>query len=52
MMVHYPLVSDPGIKFHYNNVPSDWLGVLIAPACDADHRELAEEHLFAPLGQS
>mgnify|MGYP001815880110 FL=1 len=52
MMVHYPLVSDPKIKFHYNNVPSDWFCVIVACACDADHREFAEEHLFAPLGQS
>jgi CubicO group peptidase (beta-lactamase class C family) len=51
-MVKFPLVTDPGTKFHYSNASSDWLGVIIARACDVDHREFAEEHLFAPIGRS
>ena len=50
LMVHYPLVTDPGTKFHYSNVSSDWLGMIVARACGVDHRTFAQEHLFAPLG--
>jgi CubicO group peptidase (beta-lactamase class C family) len=50
LMVHYPLVTDPGTRFHYSNASSDWLGMIVARACDVDHREFAQEHLFAPIG--
>ena len=49
-MVHYPLVTDPGTRFHYSNASSDLLGMIVARACDVDHREFAKEHLFAPIG--
>jgi CubicO group peptidase (beta-lactamase class C family) len=50
MMVHYPLVSDPGAEFHYSNVSTYYLGAIVARACDEDLREFAEEQLFAPVG--
>jgi CubicO group peptidase (beta-lactamase class C family) len=50
MMVHYPLVTDPGTKFHYSNVSTNYLGAIVARACDVELREFAEEHLFAPIG--
>jgi CubicO group peptidase (beta-lactamase class C family) len=50
MMVHYPLISDPGTEFHYSNVSSHYLGAIVARACDTDLRGFAEEQLFAPLG--
>jgi len=49
-MVHFPLVTDPGTKFHYSNASADWLGVIVARACGVDHREFAEEYLFEPIG--
>jgi CubicO group peptidase (beta-lactamase class C family) len=50
MMVHYPLVSDPGTEFHYSNVSSHYLGAVVARACKTDLRSFAEEHLFKPIG--
>jgi CubicO group peptidase (beta-lactamase class C family) len=50
LMVHYPLVSDPGAVFHYSNVSTYFLGAIVARACDTDLREFAEEQLFAPMG--
>jgi CubicO group peptidase (beta-lactamase class C family) len=50
MMVQYPLITDPGTKFHYSNVSSYYLGAIVARACDVDLREFAEEQLFTPLG--
>jgi CubicO group peptidase (beta-lactamase class C family) len=50
MMVHYPLVSDPGTEFHYSNVSSHYLAVIVARACGTDLKSYAQEHLFSPLG--
>ena len=50
MIVHFPLVSDPGSEMHYSNLTSDWLGMIAARACDTDLKSFAEQHLFAPLG--
>jgi CubicO group peptidase (beta-lactamase class C family) len=50
MMVHFPLISDPGTEFHYSNVSSHYLGVIVERACDTDLRAFAEEQLFAPIG--
>jgi CubicO group peptidase (beta-lactamase class C family) len=49
LIVHFPLVSDPGTEFHYSNLTSDWLGMIVARACETDLRSFAQEHLFAPL---
>jgi CubicO group peptidase (beta-lactamase class C family) len=49
LIVHFPLVSDPGTEFHYSNLTSDWLGMIVARACDTDLKSFAEEHLFSPL---
>jgi CubicO group peptidase (beta-lactamase class C family) len=46
----FPLVSDPGTAFHYSNMTSHWLGIIVARACGTDLKSFAEEHLFAPLG--
>jgi CubicO group peptidase (beta-lactamase class C family) len=50
MIVHFPLVNDPGAEFEYSNLTSDWLGMIVARACDTDLKSFAEETLFAPLG--
>lgn len=49
LIVDFPLVSDPGTEFHYSNLTSHWLGVIVARACDTDLESFAQEHLFAPL---
>jgi CubicO group peptidase (beta-lactamase class C family) len=50
MIVHFPLVSDPGSQFEYSNLTSDWLGMIVARACDTDLKSFAQEYLFSPLG--
>ena len=50
MVVHFPLVSDPGAEFHYSNLTSDWLGMIVARACDTDLESFAQQHLLSPIG--
>ncbi|MFC1978576.1 serine hydrolase domain-containing protein [Chloroflexota bacterium] len=53
---HYPpliedfgLVSDPGTRFHYSNLTSNWLGIIVDRAVGMNLKAYAEEHLFSPL---
>jgi CubicO group peptidase (beta-lactamase class C family) len=45
-----PLISDPGTEFNYSNLTSDWLGIIVARACDTDLKTFGEQYLFSPLG--
>jgi len=45
----FPLVSDPGTRFHYSNLTSNWLGIIVDRACGMNLKAYAEEHLFSPL---
>jgi CubicO group peptidase (beta-lactamase class C family) len=45
----FPLVDDPGTRFHYSNLSSNWLGIIVDRACGMHLKAYAEEHLFAPL---
>lgn len=49
-LVDFPLASDPGTEFHYSNLTSHLLGVIVARACGQDLGEFAQEFLFSPLG--
>jgi CubicO group peptidase (beta-lactamase class C family) len=46
----FPLVSDPGTRFHYSNLTSNWLGIIVDRACGMNLKTFAQEHLFLPLG--
>ena len=48
-LVGFPLASDPGTKFHYSNLTSHLLGVIVARACDTDLIRFSQRHLFAPM---
>lgn len=48
-LVDFPLISDPGIKFHYSNLTSHLLGVIVTRACGQDLESFAQEHLFSPM---
>jgi CubicO group peptidase (beta-lactamase class C family) len=50
LIVHFPLVRDPGTGFDYSNLSSQILAIIVARACDTDLRSYAQEHLFSPLG--
>jgi len=45
-----PLVSEPGTRFHYSNLTSNWLGIIIDRVCGMNLKTYAEKHLFSPLG--
>ena len=50
-IVDFPLSTDPGTKFHYSNLTSHLLGVIVARACDTDLKSYAQEYIFAPIGK-
>jgi CubicO group peptidase (beta-lactamase class C family) len=33
LIEEFPLVSDPGTRFHYSNLTSNWLGIIVDRAC-------------------
>ncbi len=45
----FPLVSDPGTRFYYSNLSSNWLGIIVDRACGMNLKAYAEEYLFSPL---
>jgi CubicO group peptidase (beta-lactamase class C family) len=46
----FPLTEDPGTRFQYSNLTSNWLGIIVDRASGMRLKSYAEEHLFAPLG--
>jgi CubicO group peptidase (beta-lactamase class C family) len=46
----FPLVTDPGTAFHYSNLTSNWLGIIVDRACGMHLKDYAEAHLFSPMG--
>lgn len=50
LIAGFPLVNDPGTAFHYSNLTSSWLAIILARACDPDLRSYAQRHLFSPIG--
>ena len=46
----FPLIADPGSEFHYSNLSSDWLGIIIDRATGMNLKVYAEQNLFLPLG--
>jgi CubicO group peptidase (beta-lactamase class C family) len=50
LIVDFPLISDPGTEFNYSNLTSNWLGMIVARACEMDLKSYAQKHLFSPMG--
>jgi len=48
-LVDFPLVSDPGTEFHYSNLTSHLLAVIVARACKTDLKSYAQKNLFTPI---
>ena len=44
-----PLTNDPGTRFQYSNLTSNWLGIIVTRACDKDLKSFGQEYLFSPL---
>ena len=45
----FPLVSDPGDSFHYSNLSSNWLGIIVDRACGMSLRITLKNIFFHPL---
>jgi len=50
LIEHFPLVDDPGTEFHYSNLTSNWLGIIVDRVSGMNLKAYAEENLFTPLG--
>ena len=48
-LVDFHLSSDPGTKFHYSNLTSHLLGVIVTRACGQDLESYARQYLFSPM---
>jgi len=46
----FPLTADPGTRFQYSNLTSNWLGIIVDRVSGMRLKAFAEEYLFAPLG--
>ena len=46
----FPLITDPGTEFHYSNLTSNWLGIIVDRATGTNLKAYAEENLFLPIG--
>jgi len=49
LIEEFPLIADPGTEFHYSNLSSNWLGIIVARACGMNLKSFAEEYLFAAI---
>jgi CubicO group peptidase (beta-lactamase class C family) len=49
LIEEFPLVSDPGTRFHYSNLTSNWLGIIVDRTSGMKLKAYAEQHLFSPL---
>jgi len=49
LIEEFPLIADPGTEFHYSNLSSNWLGIIVARACGTNLKSYAEEHLFSAI---
>jgi CubicO group peptidase (beta-lactamase class C family) len=45
----FPLTADPGTRFQYSNLSSDWLGIIVSRVSGMSLKAYAEENLFGPL---
>lgn len=49
LIENFPLVDDPGTRFHYSNLSSNWLGIIVDRSCGMNMKAFAEENLFSSL---
>jgi len=49
LIEEFPLIADPGTEFHYSNLTSNWLGIIVDRASGTSLKSFAEEHLFSAI---
>jgi len=50
LIEEFPLIADPGTEFHYSNLTSNWLGIIVDRTTGTNLKSFAEEHLFSAIG--
>jgi CubicO group peptidase (beta-lactamase class C family) len=50
LIEEFPLTADPGAKFQYSNLTSNWLGIIVDRASGMNLKSFAEEYLFSAIG--
>jgi len=50
LIKEFPLIAGPGTEFHYSNLSSNWLGIIVDRATGMNLKAYAEENLFLPIG--
>ncbi len=46
----FPLTADPGTRFQYSNLSSNWLGIIVSRVTGTTMKSYAQENLFGTLG--
>ncbi|MFC1970944.1 serine hydrolase domain-containing protein [Chloroflexota bacterium] len=49
LIEEFPLIADLGTEFHYSNLTSNWLGIIVDRASGTNLKSFAEEHLFSAI---
>jgi len=49
LIEEFPLIADPGTEFHYSNLTSNWLGIIVHRVTGTNLKSFAEEHLFSAI---
>jgi CubicO group peptidase (beta-lactamase class C family) len=49
LIEEFPLIADPGTEFHYSNLSSNWLGIIVDRATGMSLKSFAEEQLFSVI---
>ena len=50
LIEEFPLVDDPGTKFNYSNLTSNWLGIIVDRMVGTNLKSYAQENLFSQIG--
>jgi CubicO group peptidase (beta-lactamase class C family) len=50
LIEEFPITADPGAKFQYSNLTSNWLGIIVDRASGMNLKSFAEEYLFSAIG--
>lgn len=49
LIEEFPLIDTPGTEFHYSNLSSNWLGIIVDRASGMNLKSFAEEYLFSKI---
>jgi CubicO group peptidase (beta-lactamase class C family) len=49
LIEEFPLIADPGTEFHYSNLTSNWLGIIVDRVTGTNLKSFAEEHFFSAI---